>query len=166
MLKRSIGVVAIAAVLVACSTQGARERLLLPVLDALSEQPGFQAGGLDPDQHVNGVVVYWKGEVEEAAQAIVRDARRREIAVTVIGVSHSYDELREIAGRLVLALSAKGIELDGYRIGDPYDEIAVWGTDLDTSADVRRVAEAIAADVLPPGLTLAILPAPAPAIPA
>ena len=166
MLKRSIGVVAIAAVLVACSVQGARERLLLPIFDALSEQPGFQVGGLDPDQQVNGVVVHWKGELGPAAQAIVKDAQRRGIVVTVIGVSYSYDQLREIAGRLGVALSAKGIDLDGYRIGDPFDEIAVWGTDLDTSADARRVAETIAADVLPPGLRLVIVPSPGPAIPA
>jgi hypothetical protein len=90
VLKRSLGVLAVAVVIVACSSAGAplapsasnvweqgryvstatahpavsestvsepdldRERLLLPVFDALSEQPGFQVGGLHPDPKVNG----------------------------------------------------------------------------------------------------------------
>ncbi|HET7182923.1 MAG TPA: hypothetical protein VFI15_11885, partial [Candidatus Limnocylindrales bacterium] len=130
----------------------ARERLLLPVFDALSQEPGFQVGGLDPDLNVNGVLVYWSGEFGPEAQAIVNDAKARGIVVTVISVMYSLDELRTIAGQFGTELAAKGIELDGYRIGDPFDQIVVWGADLDESADARRVAKALATNTFPPGL--------------
>jgi hypothetical protein len=202
VLKRSFGVLAIAAVIVACSSPGAplapsastvweqgrypsaatarpalsestvsapdldRERLLLPIFDALSEQPGFQVGGLDPDPNVNGVVVYWKGEFGPGAQAVVEEAKRRRVVVDIVSVPYSFDELRKIAGRLVDALAAKGITLDGYQIGDPFDTITVWGSALDESADARRGAEDIAADLLPSDLKLAIVTSPGPVVPA
>ena len=201
VLKRSFGVLAISAVLVACSSAGVplapsastvweqdrylsaanarpalpestvsepdldRERLLLPIFDALSEQPGFQVGGLDPDSKVNGVVVYWKGEFGPGAQAIVEEANRRLVVVDVVSVPYSFDELRKIAGRLGEALAAKGIKLDGYGMGDPFDKITVWGRALDESADARHVAEATAADLLPWDLKLAIVTSPGPVLP-
>jgi hypothetical protein len=188
VLKRSFGILAIAAVLVACSSAGApsapsastvsehpsptdagptasastvaedvldRERRLLPTVDLLSELPGFQVGGLTPEG--DEVLVYWKGEFGPEAQAVVEEANRRGIVINVVSVSYSYDELRKIAGPLVEALAAKGIETEGYTIGDPFDTITVWGRDLDESADARRVAEDTAADLLPSDLKFAII---------
>ena len=83
----------------------------------------------------------------------------------VVSVSYSFDELRKIAGRLGEALEAKGIKLDGYGIGDPFDKITVWGSVLDESADARRVAEATAADLLPWDPKLAIVTSPGPVVP-
>jgi hypothetical protein len=85
--------------------------------------------------------------------------------VDVVSVSYSFAELRQIAGRLGEALAAKGINLDGYQIGDPFDKIAVWGSALDESADARRVAEDTAADLLPSDLKLAIVTSPGPVVP-
>jgi len=194
VLKRPFGVLAVAVLLVACSSVGAptapsastpstpstpseqdrspsptdahptpsaetvSEDELLAVFDVLAELPGFQVGGLTPEG--DEVLVYWKGELGPEAQAAVDDASRRGIEVNVIRVTYSYDELRAIAGRLGKALEAKGIELQGYEIGDPFDEIAVWGRALDGSAELRRVAEETAADVLPPDLKFAIVPSP------
>ena len=200
MLKRSFGVLAIAAVLVACSSAGAspapsessvsehdryppsagarpapsestvsehdryRDSLLSPTFDVLAQLPGFQAGGLEPD--VDEMVVYWKGELGPEAQAAVEESNRRGVVANVIPVPYSYDELRRIAGPLIEALVAKGIETAGYTIGDPFDEIAMWGHALDKSPELRRLAEDTAADVLPPDLKLVIVPSPGELIPA
>jgi hypothetical protein len=192
VLKRSFGVLVIAAVLVACSSAGASvapsastasehdrspaptsaspapsastvsERELLATFDALAELPGFQVGGLTPAG--DEVLVYWHGELGPEAKAAVDEASRHGVVVNVISVPYSYDELREIAGPLVEALAAKGIETEGYQIGDPFDVIAVWGTALDGSAEARRAAEEIAADILPPDLRFAIIASPGPAV--
>jgi hypothetical protein len=141
-----------------------RDALLDPTFDVLAQLPGFQVGGLDPK--LDEIVVYWNDEFGPEAQAAVDEADRRGVPVNVVSVSYSYDELREIAGPLVDALAAKGIELEGYRIGDPFDEIAVWGHALDESADARRVAEDTAADTLPSDIKLAIITGPGELIPA
>jgi heat shock protein HslJ len=130
------------------------ERELLATFDVLSVLPGFQVGGLTPDG--DEVLVYWNGEFGPEAQAAVKDASRRGVVVNVIPVPYSSDELRKIAGALGKALAAKGIDLEGYRIGGTFDAIVVWGSDLDESADARRVAEETAADILPADLRFAI----------
>jgi hypothetical protein len=135
-----------------------RERRLLPTLDLLSELPGFQVGGLALQG--DEVFVHWNGEFGPEAQAIVEDANRRGIVVKVIPVPYSIDELHEMAARLGQALAAKGIDIGGWRLGDPVDEIVMWGTELDQSAELRRRAEDIAADVLPPDLKLVIVGSP------
>jgi hypothetical protein len=191
VLKGTFGVVAVAALLVACSSAGAppapsvstvseqdrypssagpapsastvSERELLATFDVLAELPGFQAGGLSAEG--DEVLVYWKGEFGPEAQAAVDEANRRGIVVNVVSVSYSYDELRKIAGPLVEALAAKGIETEGYTIGDPFDTITVWGRDLDESAEARRVAEDTAADLLPPDLRFAIITSPGELVP-
>jgi hypothetical protein len=140
------------------------ERELLATFDVLAELPGFQVGGLTAEG--DEVLVYWKGEFGPEAQAAVEEANRRGVVVNVVSVSYSSDELRKIAGRLGDALAAKGIQLDGYRIGDPFYKITVWGSALDESADARRVAEDTAADVLPSDLKLAIITSPGPVVPA
>jgi hypothetical protein len=73
--------------------------------------------------------------------------------------------LRQIAGPLVESLAEKAIAVDGYGIGDPFDEITVWGMDLERSADARRVAEETAADLLPSDLRLRIVMSPDPLVP-
>jgi hypothetical protein len=140
-----------------------RERRLLPTFDLLSELPGFQDGGLTPEK--DEVLVYWKGELGPEARAVVDDASRRGIVVNVVLVRYSLDELREITGRLSKALAAKGIELEGFRVGDPFDTITVWGADLDESAHARRVAEDTAVDLLPSDLKFAIITSPGPVTP-
>lgn len=141
-----------------------RERRLLPTFDVLAELPGFQVGGLAAEG--DEVLVYWNGEFGPEAQAAVEEANRRGIVVNVIPVPYSYDQLRKIAGPLIDALAAKGIETEGYTIGDPFDEIAMWGSALDKSAELRRLAEDTAADVLPPDLKLVIITSPGPVVPA
>jgi hypothetical protein len=191
VLTRSFGVLAIAAVVVACSSAGTpsapsasnvaehasptnaaptasgstvsdhdlyRDSLLNPTFDVLSELPGFQAGGLEPDR--DEILVYWHGEFGPEAQAAVAEAESRGVPVNVIFVPYSYDQLRKIAGRLVSALSAKGIDIQGRTIGDPFDVITVWGSALDESAELRRLAEDTAADVLPSNLRFAIITSP------
>ena len=170
MLKRSFFALAIAAVLGACSSAGAvpapsesavSEGDLLATFDVLAELPGFQGGGLTEEG--DEVRVYWKGEFGPEAQAAVDEANRRGVVVNVVAVSYSFDELREIAGPLVEALAAKGIQTEGYGVGD--DEIAVWGIALESAA-ARRVAEDIAADILPPNLRFAIIASPGAVVPA
>jgi len=129
-----------------------------PTFDLLAQQPGFQVGGLGPTGRA--IVVYWSGDFGPDARAIVADSHRHGVPVSVLHVPYGYDALREIVGPLGAALAAKGIALDGYRIGDPFDEIAVWGRALDTSADARRVAEDTAADLLPSDLRLTIITSP------
>jgi hypothetical protein len=151
------------------STVPERERyraaLLDPTFDVLEKQPGFQAGGLDPI--VDEIVVYWKGQFGPGAQAAVEEANRRGVEVKVIPVSHSYDELRIIAVRLLGALNAKGIEVEGFGIGgDPFDQVSMWGRSLDTSTDTRTVARDIAADVLPTDVRFVITPSPGEVVPA
>lgn len=139
------------------------ERELLATFDVLSELPGFQGGGLTPDG--DQVLVYWNGEFGPEAQAAAKDANRRGAVVNVIPVPYSFDELRTIASTLGKALAAKGIDLQGHQIGGPFDAIVVWGSDLDASADARRLAEETAADVLPADLRFAIITSPGPLIP-
>ena len=140
----------------------ARERRLLPTFDLLSVLPGFQVGGLTPEG--DEVLVYWNGEFGPEARAIVADANRRGIVVNVIPVPYSFDELRMFAGRLGEALAAKGIDTQGWRLGDPFDAIVMWGPELDQSAELRRLAEETAADVLPPDLRLVIIVSPSPVL--
>lgn len=142
-----------------------RERRLLPTFDLLSELPGFQVGGLDPDPKVNGVFVYWNGEFGTEAQAAVEEANRNGIAVNVVSVPHSYDDLLKIAGPLIDALAKVGSQPQGFRIGDPFDEIAVWGSALDQSAEARRIAEESATGILPPDLRFAIVASPGMPVP-
>jgi hypothetical protein len=141
-----------------------RASLLSPTFDVLERQPGFQVGGLAPD--ADEIVVYWKGEFGPEAQAAVDEAKSRGLVVRVIWVPYAFDELRVIAGHLGEALAAKGIEIDGYEIGGPFDQITVWGTALNESAETRRIAEETAAEVLPTDVTLVIITGPGPVTPA
>jgi hypothetical protein len=190
VLKRSLGFLAIAAVVVACSSAGAfparpesnvserdrpssaralpapsmsavSEAELLATFDSLAELPGFQGGGLTPEG--DEVLVYWNGQFGPEAQATVEEAHRRGVEVNVVPVSYSFDELREMAGSLVEALAAEGIETEGYGIGP--DEIAVWGIALESAA-ARRVAEDTAADLLPSDVRFAIIASPGAVVPA
>jgi hypothetical protein len=106
------------------------------------------------------MVVYWKGELGPEAEAAIKQAGVRGVRVNVVSVPYSYDELREIAGPLADALADEGIELDGYRIGDPFDEIAVWGSDLDESGESRSIAERTAAAILPANVSFSIVASP------
>jgi hypothetical protein len=79
-----------------------RERRLLPTFDLLSELPGFQVGGLDPDPKVNGVFVYWNGEFGTEAQAAVEEANRNGIAVNVVPFpTHTMTFSRSLAHSLM-----------------------------------------------------------------
>jgi hypothetical protein len=140
-----------------------RDRLLTPTFDVLSQQPGFQVGGLDPD--VDKIVVYWNAEFGVKAQGAVDEAKSRGVDVEVRTVPYSYEELRVHAGRLVEALAAQKIELEGYRIGDPFDEIAVWGSGLDNSAVEQRTAQDIASRVLPTDLRIVFSATPPEVVP-
>jgi hypothetical protein len=150
------------------STVSERERhrdgLLDPTFDVLAQQPGFQAGGLDAE--VDEIEVFWNDQFGPDAQAAVEEAESRGVAVDVVPVPYSFDELREIAGRLGDALAAEGIELDGYRLGDPFDEVTVLGSALDGSAEARRIAEDTASEVLPPDLRFGIVTSPDALVPA
>ena len=131
-----------------------RDGLLDPTFDVLAEQPAFQDGGLDAD--VDAIVVFWKGEFGTDARAALAEANARGVVVRVVWVPYSYQELREIAGRLVDALGARDIEIEGYATGDPFDTITVWARTLDKSSETRRIAEDTAAEVLPPDMDFVI----------
>jgi hypothetical protein len=93
------------------------------------------------------------------------DSHRRGVFVNVLHVPYGYDALREIVGSLGTALADRGIALDGYRLGDPFDEVVVWGSAFDTSAEARRVTEDTAADLLPSDLRLTIITSPEALVP-
>ena len=129
-----------------------RDRLLDPTFDVLAALPGFQDGGPHPDRDV--IVVYWYGEVGFEARVAIAASEHRGVPVEVISVPYSYDELRVIAGQLIDALAAEGTTVDGHRLGDPFDEIVIWGRDLTGTTENRQAARSVAAQVLPPGLTV------------
>ncbi|HJP88009.1 MAG TPA: hypothetical protein VJ850_03120 [Candidatus Limnocylindrales bacterium] len=135
-----------------------RDNLLNPTFDVLSELPGFQGGGLEPDR--DEILIYWHGEFGREAQAAVAEAKSRGVPVNVHFVPHTTDELRRMASRLLGALQAKGIKVDGDGFGDPWDEIKIWGDAFEGSADVQNTAESIAAEVLPADVKLVIVPSP------
>lgn len=103
------------------------------------------------------MLVYWSGAFGPEAKMAVDEASHRGVAVNVVAVPYSYEGLRKIAGPLVEALAAKGIDLEGYRIGDPFDEIVVWGSSLENSSDAKQIARDLAADLLPSDLRLSIV---------
>jgi hypothetical protein len=140
-----------------------RDSLLDPTFDVLAELPGFQSGGLAPD--VDEIVVYWHGEFGPEAQAAAAEAESRGVPVNVIYVPYSLDELRAIAGQLMKALVAEGIQPEGYTIGDPFDEIVLWGDVFDRSPEARSTAEEIAAELFPADLSLTFIPSPGEIVP-
>lgn len=129
-----------------------RDRKLDPTFDLLSALPGFQDGGLDSKGE--RVFVYWNGDVGAEAEQIADESAAQGVPVDFISVDYSYEELRAIAGKVVRTLETDGVELEGYTIGKPFEEITLLSDDLARSPQLQGLAVATVDTILPKGLRL------------
>src|SRR6218665_3007417 len=129
-----------------------RDRKLNPTFDQLGSLPGFQDGGLDTTGE--RIFVYWKGEIDVEAKRIADESAARGVPVDFIPVDYSYEELRVIAGKIVRTLEAEGFELEGYTLGNPFDEITLLSDELPQSSQLQLRATTAVDSVLPQGLRL------------
>jgi len=129
-----------------------RDRKLNPTFDLLSALPGFQDGGLDSEGE--RIFVYWNGNIGAEAAQIADESAARGVPVDFIPVDYSYEELRAIAGKVVRTLEADGLELEGYTIGGPFEEITLLSDDLAQSSRLQGRAMSAVDAILPKGIRL------------